>query len=149
MEPPMDRDAVRELVESSDRGILSTLEPGSGIPYGSIVEVLPISLERIVFLMSDLAEHTEHLEHDVRCSLLIAEDLGRDNLLEHPRSTLLGRMSRVEGETESLREDYLELHPHAEQYIDFEDFRFYDLEVERIRHIGGFGEMGWLNFETS
>ncbi len=143
----MQREDIGELVRSSSRGILSTLEPDSGIPYGSIVEVLPVDLDRIIFLLSDLAEHTEHLEEDAQSSFLVAEDLGRDKLLEHPRATLMGEMTHVDDEAESFHDDYLELHPHAEQYIDFEDFRFYALEVERIRYIGGFGEMGWFDVE--
>ncbi|MCP4423133.1 MAG: hypothetical protein GY803_01440 [Chloroflexi bacterium] len=32
----------------------------------------------------------------------------------------------------------------ARQYINFPDFQFYRLRVEKARYIAGFGQMGWI-----
>jgi hypothetical protein len=42
------------------------------------------------------------------------------------------------------RAAYLEAHPGASAFIDFDDFEFYRLRAERMRYIAGFGRMGWI-----
>ena len=42
----------------------------------------------------------------------------------------------------------MRLHPTAASYINFPDFGFYRLRVDRVRYIAGFGQMGWINRET-
>ena len=52
-------------------------------------------------------------------------------------------MSVVEDRV-SVADLYLEKHPNARQYVNFPDFQFYRLEVEKARYIAGFGRMGWI-----
>ncbi len=66
-----------------------------------------------------------------------------DNALAQPRVSLVGRVELVE-DRQAMAEIYLQYHPGARQYINFGDFQFYQLHVERARYIAGFGRMGWI-----
>ena len=67
--------------------------------------------------------------------------------LAKPRVTLVGRAEVVE-DRDAFAEAYAALHPDARGYIDFPDFQFYRLHVERVRYIAGFGQMGWIKGEA-
>ena len=44
----------------------------------------------------------------------------------------------------AAREAYLSSHPGASYYIDFRDFSLWQLNLESIRYIGGYGRMSWV-----
>jgi hypothetical protein len=140
---PSHAESTRTLVATTDRGALSTRLADDGSPYGSLVEYTTLDNGDLLFFLSDLADHTKNLRDDARCSLLISERFAADNPLENERATLVGRMEWVE-HTEAFRELYLDAHPHAETYIDFDDFNFFRLRPHKIRYVGGFGRMSWL-----
>lgn len=133
--------AARALVLMSRRATLATLDAG-GAPYASLVEVLPLPEGDVVMLLSTLAEHTTNLTADARASMLVTEPWPSDEALERPRVTLQGRIARIEPSA-APRDAYLEAHPGAATYVDFRDFAFYRLHVEKARFIAGFGRMGW------
>jgi putative heme iron utilization protein len=59
--------------------------------------------------------------------------------------TLVGELLEVgPGERPSVREVYLEANPSSAYYIDFGDFSFWRLEVRRVRYVGGYGRMSWV-----
>ncbi len=136
-------ESARTLVEAHRQGMLSTIDAEEGTPYGSLVEYATLSDGRILMMLSDLATHTTNLASDSRASVLVAEGMGDAVALSQERVTLMGNVDELE-ETDDLRTTYLEAHPHASGYIDFEDFQFYALSIERVRYIGGFGRMSWL-----
>lgn len=149
---PSHAESTRTLVADASRGVLSTLLAGesdedtakpAGHPYGSLVEVAGLEGGDVLMFLSDLADHTKNLKADGRASLLVSEGFAADNPLADERATLLGDIERVE-RSDALRETYLEVHPHASAYIDFSDFNFYRLAPDRIRYVGGFGRMSWL-----
>jgi putative heme iron utilization protein len=90
-----------------------------------------------------LAEHTKNLEADPRASLLVAET-GADDPLANGRVTILGLCTRVEGDGGRARTAFLSVHPNAAYYADFRDFSFWNLRVNAIRYIGGYGRMSWI-----
>ena len=67
--------------------------------------------------------------------------------MAQPRVTLIGRAEPVE-DREQYAQAYVRLHPTAASYINFPDFGFFRLRVERVRYIAGFGQMGWIASET-
>ena len=67
--------------------------------------------------------------------------------LAKPRVTLVGRAGVVEDRA-AYADAYAALHPNARGYINFPDFQFYRLHVERVRYIAGFGQMGWIKGEA-
>jgi hypothetical protein len=144
---PSHAESTRTLLAGADRGVLSTHMVQDGHPYGSLVESITMDDGDVVFFLSTMADHTQNLLERSRCSFVTSENFAADHPLEGERATLLGEAEQVE-DTDTLRAAYLEVHPHAELYIDFEDFDFYRLRPERIRYVGGFGRMSWLEGEA-
>lgn len=138
----MAREAL-DLIAGSPRGVLCTLLPEGGEPYGSLVEILPLSDGDAVLFLSGLAEHRKNLDADPRGSLLIGPAIGSPDALTQPRATIVGSAERVENRAE-FRDLYLGAHPASAAFIDFPDFAFYRLRAERVRYIAGFGRMGWI-----
>jgi putative heme iron utilization protein len=132
-----------ELIAASPRGVLCTLLPGGGEPYGSLVEILPLPEGDAAMFLSGLAEHRKNLDADPRGSLLVGPAIGSPDALTQPRATIVGRAERVE-DTAEFRDLYLAAHPGSATFIDFPDFAFYRLRAERVRYIAGFGRMGWI-----
>lgn len=117
-----------------------------GYPYPTALPFAPDARHRPVVLVSRLAEHARNLEADARAGFLIVDSPPNDDVLSGERLTLLGRF--VPGGLEpSLVRRYLRYHPDAERYLALGDFSFRVLEIERMRYIGGFGAMGWLDAE--
>ncbi|MBJ63810.1 MAG: hypothetical protein CMB55_03305 [Euryarchaeota archaeon] len=124
---------------------LCTISQNEGnYPYGSFV-TYAIYKGNPIFLISKLAEHTKNLQANSKSSLLIAEG-GDENPLALGRITLVGDCEKLPAdERPTARSIFLEKHPNARFYVDFEDFDFYCLSVQSIRYIGGFGRMSWVD----
>ncbi len=135
---------AREIVAANWRGVLSTLIPDEGAPYGSLVDVAPLPGGDVIMFLSTLAEHQQYLAADPRASIFFAPDFNEVDALAHPRVTLVGRVMPAE-DRESMVDLYLENHPNARRYISFPDFQFYRLRVDKVRFIAGFGRMGWIS----
>jgi hypothetical protein len=126
----------------------------AGYPFGSLVSYALDERGQPLFFLSALAEHTAHLAHDPRASLLICElppaqaaSGGRSDAdpLARGRVTLLGRVALVPDEQRATAEErFLARHPEAAAYSQLPDFAFYRLEVESVRYVGGFGRMSWI-----
>lgn len=143
---PTAGEEARTLVAAATRGTLGTLatEPAghpfvSVTPYGLLADGSP------VLFISAMAEHTRNLDADPRASLLAAESEVGGDPLAVGRVTLLGRVEPVQGEVAlaEARAAYLAANPDAAGYIDFGDFSFRRLVVDRARWVGGFGRMAW------
>ena len=140
---PTHAERARTLVSQLTTGTLCTLAADpTGYPYGSFVTVA-FDKGNPVFLVSTLAEHTRNLQQDPRASLLVAEG-GNDDPLANGRVTLLGLCKQIEGDNASARAAFLTTHQNASYYADFRDFSFWQLQVESIRYIGGYGRMSWV-----
>ncbi len=139
--------APLHLLHRKTSGALAThaREP-LGYPYPTALPFAPDARHRPVVLVSRLAEHARNLEADPRAGFLVVDAPPSDDILNGERLTLLGRF--VPGGLEpSLVRRYLRYHPDAERYLALGDFSFRVLEIERMRYIGGFGAMGWLDAE--
>lgn len=146
---PSHAERARTLAASVGSGALSTVAVDlDGHPYGSLV-LFALHEGSPVLLVSEMAEHTRNLHGSPRCSLLAVE-AGPDNPLALGRVTLVGTAARATGgELEAaVREAFLQRHPDARFYADFEDFHFWRVQVTDIRYIGGFGRMSWVDAEA-
>jgi hypothetical protein len=140
---PTHAERARTLLGKLRTGALATVakEP-EGHPYPSFV-TFAVDRGDPVFLISEMAEHTQNLRRDPRASLLAAESRSEDPLA-NGRVTLLGECGPVEEGDASARESYLERFPNASYYCDFKDFHFWRLSVDSVRYIGGYGRMSWV-----
>jgi putative heme iron utilization protein len=134
---------ARRLVAANRRGVLSTLIAGEGVPYGSLVDLAPLPDGNVIMFLSTLAVHRQYLAEDPRASIFIAPSFAEEDALAQARVTLVGRVTAV-ADRQSVAGLYLARHPNAQRYINFPDFQFFRLEVEKARYIAGFGRMGWI-----
>jgi hypothetical protein len=114
-----------------------------GFPYPSILPFAPDALHRPTILVSRLAEHTRNLHGDPRAGFLVV-DAPDGDVLDAERVTVLGSFEPIEPAPHVVRR-YLRYHPDAARYLALGDFSFWTLSLERMRYIGGFGKMGWLD----
>jgi hypothetical protein len=140
---PVDAAARRQaaaLVRSARFAALGTLDTSDGAPSVSRVSLATTMRGDPILLASRLSAHFGNLEKDPRCSLLVGEP-GKGDPLAHPRMTLIGRARQItDGEERAnLRARYLMRHPKSQLYVDFPDFAFWQVTVERVSLNGGFG----------
>jgi putative heme iron utilization protein len=144
--PPSPDDATRArtLVAAQRLATLSTLRP-DGAPFGSVVQYAVVDGGAPVTFISELAEHTKHLRADGRASLLVTSPVaGGDDPMAHPRVSLVGRIA-PHAQPDEVRDRFFERHPTARTYADFADFAFWQLDVEAVRFVGGYGRMSWVD----
>ena len=143
---PSHAERIRTLISLASVGTLSTLSrKHPGFPFGSL---MPFALDpagRPLFLISDMAMHTQNLKADPRCSLFVTQADVDGDPLGAARATLIGLAETVPAsELDSVREIYLARHENSRYWADFSDFRFVQLQPVDLYYVGGFGVMGWV-----
>ncbi len=137
------RAQARGLLENAQFASIAVLEPDTGFPLVSRIAVAMEKDGSPFFLASDLSGHSKALAVDNRASILCGEPLGKGDPLAFARVTIIGRvekLSRNEEAHAARRAFWLKKHPKAALYIDFGDFAFYRMKVERVALNGGFGK---------
>jgi putative heme iron utilization protein len=113
---------------------------------------MPFALDstgRPIFLISNMAMHTQNLKAEPRASLFIAQTATDGDLLGAARATLVGTAVPVPAEDlPTTRELYLARHENSRYWVDFADFSFFRLEPVDLYYVGGFGVMGWVEAEA-
>jgi len=133
---------ARRFVRGQRNGVLSTLSRRlEGYPFGSVTPFICDHAGRPVILISTLAEHTRNIDADPRVSLIVQPF--SEDMQEVARLTIIGQARRLE-DKDGLGPRYLRHFPKAETYFAMHDFHFYCIEPLRIRYIGGFGKIHWL-----
>lgn len=136
-------DTAIHLLHAVSSGTLATNSAQlQGYPFATALPFVPDERHRPVFLVSRLAEHTKNLVADGRTSFLVSTP-NDASVLTGARMTLVGDTLRTDA-TPDLTARYLRYQPDAEQYLSLGDFAFFQLSPKRIRHIAGFGQMGWI-----
>jgi heme iron utilization protein len=151
-------DEPLHLLHTQRFGTLATRSRDDGCPYPSVLPFAPDARHRPVMLVSRLAEHTRNLLADAQAGFLLFDAQSAD-VLSGARTTVTGRVVPSEnaqgdpgggvrggsqGGPASPARRYLRYHPAAERYLALGDFSFFTLVPDRLRHIGGFGAMGWI-----
>jgi hypothetical protein len=144
---PTHAERTRTLLSLATIGTLSSLSrKHAGFPFGSL---MPFALDpggRPIFLISNMAMHTQNLKADPRSSLFVSQDSPDGDPLGAARATLVGDAEPVEADDlGSVRELYLARHPNSRYWVDFADFGFFRLEPIDVYYVGGFGVMGWVS----
>ncbi|MGA3049372.1 MAG: DUF2470 domain-containing protein [Terracidiphilus sp.] len=143
---PTHAERVRTLLSLVSVATLSTLSRRHpGFPFGSLMPFALDSAGRPIFLISNMAMHTQNLREDPRCSLFVAQAGADGDPLGSARATLVGHSAPVpEQDLTSVRKRYLERHEHSRYWVDFSDFSFFRLQPVDLYYVGGFGVMGWV-----
>lgn len=133
---------ARRFVRAQHAGVLSTLSKRlAGYPFGSVAPFVTDHSGCPILLISSLAEHTRNLDADPRCSLIV-QPFSPD-MQSTGRVTIIGNASRLT-DKDALGPRYLRFHPQAQAYFAMHDFSFYRIEPVRVRWIGGFGKIHWV-----
>ena len=142
---PTYAERVRTLVSLGTLATLSTVSrKRAGYPFGSLMPYAIDERGRPIFLISNMAMHTQNLQADPRASLFVGQ-AGDGDPLGTARATLVGDVLPVpEEEKDAARELYLSRYENSRSWVDFKDFAFYRMEPLDIYYVGGFGVMGWV-----
>ena len=143
MTEPVAETVVRHLRAGRD-GALATISAHAsieGFPFGSVVPYALDGAGRPLLFLSDIAQHTRNLMADPRASLLVRGEADGDAQATW-RVTLVGRMEQHESAEDLAR--YVAVVPDAESYRETHGFALWRMEIERIRFIGGFGNIHWV-----
>jgi len=146
---PSYAERVRTLVSLASVATLATVSrKHAGFPFGSM---MPYALDgegRPIFLISNMAMHTQNLRADARASLFVTQVETGGDPLGTARATLVGETRPLaDGETGAARECYLARHENSRYWVDFADFGFFRMEPMDVYYVGGFGVMGWVSAE--
>ena len=139
---------VRTLVQYNHGfAVMSTFSKSDpDYPGGSVVGFAPDEEGRPLFIFSGMSTHTQDILANPHCSVTVAaKDFkgaadGRVNLMG--RAELL----KTEEEKKAAREIYLQKHPGA-FWVDFGDFNWFRMTVDKVRFVGGFARAGSVTAE--
>ena len=143
---PSHAERVRTLLSQNAIASLSTCSRKHvGFPFGSLMPYAVDPQGRPIFLISNMAMHTQNLKADPRASLFVTQAALDGDPLGAARATLIGYVKTVpETDIASAREVYLAKHENSRYWVDFADFGFFRLGLVDIYYVGGFGVMGWV-----
>lgn len=143
---PTYAERIRTLLSLTSIATLSTLSRKHvGYPFGSLMPYALDPAGRPIFLISNMAMHTQNLKADPRASLFVEQTGADGDPLGAARATVLGQVELVPQEDiSSAREQYLTRHPNSSYWVDFADFNFFRLQPIDLYYVGGFGVMGWV-----
>jgi putative heme iron utilization protein len=137
-----DHTAEARALLALERGSLGSLAERDGQLYPFVSLVLPAQAKdgELILLLSDLSDHARNLQRDARASLLLDGTLELKEPLTGPRLTLIGEV-QVSRDQQGDKAHYLEVHPEAELYAGFGDFRFYRFRILEGLFVAGFGRI--------
>jgi putative heme iron utilization protein len=130
--------AAKKLLREARSGALATLMRGWGDPYCSLVNVATAANGAPLLLISRLAVHTKNILADWRVSLMLDERREGDPL-EGARIMLMGTAAATEHA--AARRRYLARHPEAEMFASFADFGVFEISINRVHLVAGFGRI--------
>lgn len=138
--------AAAQILQAHFSGVLSTHSVEfPGYPFGSVVPFCLDESGQPLILISALAQHTRNIVANAKVALTLLES-GEGDVQQDARLTLLADVEAVaDSAIAACATRYYRHFPEASGYHDQLDFRFYRLQVQQLRYIGGFGKIRWLS----
>ncbi|MEA3382871.1 MAG: DUF2470 domain-containing protein [Pseudomonadota bacterium] len=134
---------AKQLSRTHHSGVLGTHSTSMpGYPFGSVVPYLLTPAGDAIIYISDIALHTRNIKANDKVSLTIF-DAGEDDSQANGRVTIIG--SAELAKQNDVKAQYFRLFPQAKKYEQTHDFKFYVIRTERVRFIGGFGKIHWVD----
>lgn len=147
--PPTNEAATgRRTLRSLDSGVLASLSLElPGYPFGSLTPYVMTHAGELVLYVSSIAQHTRNMQANPKVSLTVVERAA-GNPQALARVTVVGDASPVpEASLAAVSSRYYRLFPESEAYAETHGFSFFWIEPRRIRYIGGFGRIFWIEAE--
>jgi heme iron utilization protein len=136
---------ARNLFLRESFGVLSTISvDAGGYPFGSVTPYCVDRMCRPVIYISPIAQHTKNIMADARVSLTVVERSESDDVQAHGRVTCIANAVQAEADRDAA-ERYFRHFPSSRQYDRTHAFTFFRLELVRVRFIGGFGQIFWVD----
>lgn len=137
---------AKQLVRTISSGVLSTISKNlQGYPFGSVTPYMSDSQGSLYIYISDIAQHAKNIREDARVSMTIYHQAERGDQNEQGRVTFVGDAAMLEGDEHDVAlARYVSLFPEAKKYTQAHDFNVWRIDVKRVRYIGGFGKIFWL-----
>lgn len=151
---------VRGHLHGARSGALATIcavPELAGIPFGSVVPFALTARGEPVILTASIAQHTRNIKADARASLMVQQPDVQGDPQTGWRVTLMGTMERLvvesdEGPARQISAEemaqvaarYREVVPAADRYHNTHNFEYWVMNVQRVRYIGGFGKIHWV-----
>jgi hypothetical protein len=117
-----------------------------GYPFGSVVPYVISPQGQIAIYISELAEHTKNIQADNKVALTITDIENENSPGSGARITCLAEAVRS-NEQQALSLLYQQRFSDAEIILQLPGFQFYQLNLQAVRLIAGFGDIQWLNPE--
>lgn len=137
-------DEARGLLTDAYDGVLSTISVEvEGYPFGSVTPYCLDRSGRPLILIASIAQHTKNIRANPKVSLIVL-DRSVPDLQAFGRVTVLADAEAVGRDERDAIERYYAFFPDARDYHLTHDFHFYRLLPVRVRYIGGFGRIYWL-----
>ena len=135
-----------EFLRAGRYGVLATQSRSlPGYPFGSITPYVLSAAGEPVIYISTLAEHTKNIGADPRVSLTVFDPADAADPQAGARLTWLAdARALTPGAAQAIAARYYRFFPAAAAYAGTHDFSFYALRPVRLRYIGGFGKIGWI-----
>lgn len=145
MRPQPSAPLARKLIRARSFGVLGTHSHDvPGYPFGSITPYVLGRDGQPLILISSLAQHTKNIALDNKCSLTVWEDTDADPQ-SVGRVTWMGDAVKVPGdELAGAQARYIDYMPSAAGHFQAHDFALYKIDLKRVRYIGGFGNIFWV-----
>lgn len=135
---------AKQLARSEHSGVLSTHSLSvKGYPFGSVIPYMMTQRGELILYASDIAQHSRNMKTAPKVSMCLYDGT-KDDSQTNARVTVLGE-AQVLGPVCEYAHTYFSLFPQARAYVEAHDFQFYKITPERIRYIGGFGEIYWFS----
>lgn len=134
------------LLRTSEVGVISTISKNlRGYPFGSVTPYISDSEGHLYFYISDIAQHASNMQADSRMSLTIYQQKSEGDQNENARLTVVGDCEPMQGnEHDDMLARYVRRYPDAKAYEQAHDFKMWKVKIKRVRYIGGFGKIFWL-----
>lgn len=135
---------ARSLMRFQHSGVLATQSLSiKGFPFGSVTPYLMTEQGDLIIYASDIAQHSRNMKADPHVSLCVHDGAQSDSQAS-ARVTVLA-LAEADTVSQEHQQQYFALFPQAKKYVEAHDFRFYLLNTQRVRYIGGFGEIYWFS----
>ncbi len=137
----------REFVTMQRHAALSTISLSrQGYPFGSFVPYDMTADGKPVIYVSLIAEHYKNLSADAKASLLVFDPFGLENPQAYARASVLVNFKIADAvRVEEVKASYEKRFPGSINYEIAHNFVFMLGEPYKIRWIGGFGDMTWVD----
>lgn len=137
---------AKRLLRSSEVGVISTISKNlRGYPFGSVTPFISDSEGHLYFYISDIAQHAANMQADSRMSLTVYTQKDDGDQNENARLTVVGDCEPMTGQDhDEMLSRYVLRYPDAKAYEQAHDFKMWKVTIKRVRYIGGFGKIFWL-----